>query len=68
MLRHVDGVAHGRVDLLADAFGEAGIGVFSDVDADEWHWAAPWGQGTPLTLEHVGQIESLGDELAAVFV
>ena len=45
VLGHIDTTAQGSVDVLADAFGESGVGVLLDIDANQWNGKAPQGRG-----------------------
>jgi hypothetical protein len=54
--------------VLADTFGESGIGVLLDIDANQWHGKAPQGKGTHLTLDQVGQIERIGRLISAHYL
>jgi hypothetical protein len=41
VLRDRNGAVHGRVNQLADAFGEGRVLVFFDVDTNQWHGMSP---------------------------
>src|SRR5690349_17866297 len=43
VFRYANGLAHGGIDQLSDAFGVGGVLMFFDVDAYQWHGKTPEG-------------------------